>query len=202
MGKITCTPTTLPVNKTRLLQRKLTRGGWNEESNGGYQRGNGRALSQRKQYSYTALCESSSLGVFRPKAPSLQVVSICRHPSCLSSHEIFFCLKQRSWIWQACRCGCFRMACRLKVSRTYRWPGFCVYRNFPSHETLSNCLQCRKQKKKLDAKFKQEQKALYQQYYEDVYSLQIQNAELIQALEQVSPDYHRRLHHDGGPSSD
>ena len=42
-----------------------------------------------------------------------------------------------------------------------------------------------RQKKKLDAKFKQEQKALYQQYYEDVYTLQLQNAELVQALEQM-----------------
>ena len=46
-------------------------------------------------------------------------------------------------------------------------------------------VQCRQQKKKLDTKFKSDQKALYQQYYEDVYSLQIQNAELIQALEQL-----------------
>ena len=43
----------------------------------------------------------------------------------------------------------------------------------------------RKQKKKLTSKFKADQKALYQQYYEDVYALQIQNAELIQALEQM-----------------
>ena len=54
--------------------------------------------------------------------------------------------------------------------------------------SLSSCnkkQQCRRQKKKLDAKLKSEQKALYQQYYEDVYSLQIQNAELIAALEQL-----------------
>ena len=51
--------------------------------------------------------------------------------------------------------------------------------------SLRRLFQCRRQKKKLDLKFKNEQKALYQQYYEDVYSLQIQNAELIQALEQL-----------------
>ena len=45
--------------------------------------------------------------------------------------------------------------------------------------------QCRRQKKKLESKFKVDQKALYQQYYEDVYSLQIQNSELISALEQL-----------------
>lgn len=42
----------------------------------------------------------------------------------------------------------------------------------------------RRLKKKLDAKHKEEQKALYQQYYNDVYTLQTQNAELVQALEQ------------------
>lgn len=39
--------------------------------------------------------------------------------------------------------------------------------------------------KKLQAKHKEEQKAVYQQYYNDVYLLQQQNAELIAALEQL-----------------
>lgn len=39
-------------------------------------------------------------------------------------------------------------------------------------------------KKKLDKKHLEEQKALYQQYYNDVYTLQTQNQELAQALEQ------------------
>lgn len=39
-------------------------------------------------------------------------------------------------------------------------------------------------KKKLEAKHKEEQKAIYTQYYNDVYTLQAQNAELAQALEQ------------------
>jgi len=39
--------------------------------------------------------------------------------------------------------------------------------------------------KKLNAKHKEEQKAVYQQYYNDVYTLQQQNAELINALEQL-----------------
>ena len=39
-------------------------------------------------------------------------------------------------------------------------------------------------KKKLQAKHKEEQKAVYQQYYDDVYALQKSNAELIAALEQ------------------
>ena len=38
--------------------------------------------------------------------------------------------------------------------------------------------------KKLNTKFKKDQKDLYQQYYNDVYSLQQQNNELINALEQ------------------
>ena len=38
--------------------------------------------------------------------------------------------------------------------------------------------------KKLNAKHKQEQKEVYQQYYNDVYALQQQNTELINALEQ------------------
>jgi len=44
---------------------------------------------------------------------------------------------------------------------------------------------CRRQKKKLDSKHKTDQKALYTQYYNDVYTLQQQNAELVQALEQM-----------------
>lgn len=39
-------------------------------------------------------------------------------------------------------------------------------------------------KKKLQAKHKEEQKAVYQQYYDDVYTLQKNNAELVAALEQ------------------
>jgi hypothetical protein len=50
---------------------------------------------------------------------------------------------------------------------------------------LGGKFHTRRQKQKLDNKFKQEQKALYQQYYEDVYTLQLQNAELVQALEQM-----------------
>ena len=40
--------------------------------------------------------------------------------------------------------------------------------------------------KKLNAKHKEDQKVLYQQYYNDVYALQQQNAELLQALEQYA----------------
>ena len=43
----------------------------------------------------------------------------------------------------------------------------------------------RRLQRKLNAKHKEEQKAIYQQYYNDVYSLQQQNAELIAALEQL-----------------
>ena len=39
--------------------------------------------------------------------------------------------------------------------------------------------------KKLNTKFKKDQKELYTQYYNDVYTLQEQNAELINALEQM-----------------
>jgi hypothetical protein len=44
----------------------------------------------------------------------------------------------------------------------------------------------RRLKKKLDNKHKEEQKALYQQYYNDVYRLQQQNAELMATLEQYA----------------
>jgi hypothetical protein len=44
---------------------------------------------------------------------------------------------------------------------------------------------CRKLSKKTAMKHKEEQKALYQQYYTDVYTLQEQNAELVRALEQL-----------------
>ena len=44
----------------------------------------------------------------------------------------------------------------------------------------------RRLEKKLNAKFKADQKALYQQYYNDVYALQQQNAELMTALEQYA----------------
>jgi hypothetical protein len=40
-------------------------------------------------------------------------------------------------------------------------------------------------RKTLQAKHKQEQKALYQQYYQDVYTLQQQNADLVAAIEQM-----------------
>ena len=44
---------------------------------------------------------------------------------------------------------------------------------------------CGRLKKKLDSKHKSDQKALYTQYYNDVYTLQTEKAELIQALEQM-----------------
>jgi hypothetical protein len=43
----------------------------------------------------------------------------------------------------------------------------------------------RRKEKKLNAKHKEEQKALYTQYYNDVYTLQQQNTELAEALEQL-----------------
>lgn len=42
----------------------------------------------------------------------------------------------------------------------------------------------RRLKKKLEVKHKNEQKELYKQYYNDVYTLQQTNAELVAALEQ------------------
>ena len=42
-----------------------------------------------------------------------------------------------------------------------------------------------RKEKKLNLKHKEEQKALYTQYYNDVYTLQQQNSELGQALEQM-----------------
>ena len=44
-------------------------------------------------------------------------------------------------------------------------------------------IHTRRLKKKLQAKHKEEQKQLYQQYYDDVYLLQKNNAELVAALE-------------------
>ena len=50
---------------------------------------------------------------------------------------------------------------------------------------LGSSFHCGRLKKKLSGKHKSDQKALYTQYYNDVYSLQQQNAELVQALEQM-----------------
>ena len=44
---------------------------------------------------------------------------------------------------------------------------------------------CGRLQKKLNSKHKQDQKNLYTQYYNDVYNLQAEKAELIQALEQM-----------------
>lgn len=49
---------------------------------------------------------------------------------------------------------------------------------------LGGKFHSRRVTKKLNAKHKEEQKAVYQQYYNDVYTLQQQNAELVNALEQ------------------
>jgi hypothetical protein len=46
-------------------------------------------------------------------------------------------------------------------------------------------IHAQRKEKKLNKKHKEEQKALYTQYYNDVYSLQQQNSELVQALEQL-----------------
>jgi hypothetical protein len=46
-------------------------------------------------------------------------------------------------------------------------------------------VHAQRKEKKLNAKHKDEQKALYTQYYNDVYTLQQQNTELAQALEQM-----------------
>jgi len=43
----------------------------------------------------------------------------------------------------------------------------------------------RRLRKKLGAKHKEEQKALYKQYYSDVLALQTQNQELAEALQQM-----------------
>lgn len=50
---------------------------------------------------------------------------------------------------------------------------------------IGSKFHCSRQQKKLNSKHKSDQKALYTQYYNDVYSLQQQNAELVQALEQM-----------------
>jgi hypothetical protein len=50
---------------------------------------------------------------------------------------------------------------------------------------LGGKVHAQRKEKKLNAKHKEEQKALYTQYYNDVYTLQQQNAELAQALEQL-----------------
>ena len=50
---------------------------------------------------------------------------------------------------------------------------------------IGSKFHCGRLQKKLNSKHKADQKALYTQYYNDVYTLQQQNAELIQALEQM-----------------
>jgi hypothetical protein len=49
----------------------------------------------------------------------------------------------------------------------------------------------RKVTKKLNLKHKQEQKELYTQYYNDVYTLKEQNSKLVKALEQVGVKVNR-----------
>jgi hypothetical protein len=46
-------------------------------------------------------------------------------------------------------------------------------------------IHSRRKEKKLNSKHKDETKALYTQYYNDVYTLQQQNQELAEALEQM-----------------
>lgn len=46
-------------------------------------------------------------------------------------------------------------------------------------------IHSRRKEKKLQKKHKEEQKALYTQYYNDVYTLQEQNTELAEALEKL-----------------
>jgi hypothetical protein len=46
-------------------------------------------------------------------------------------------------------------------------------------------VHAQRKEKRMNAKHKDEQKALYTQYYNDVYRLQNENAELMQALEQL-----------------
>jgi hypothetical protein len=43
-------------------------------------------------------------------------------------------------------------------------------------------IHAQRKEKKLNARHKEEQKALYSQYYNDVYQLQQQNAEMSEAL--------------------
>jgi hypothetical protein len=50
---------------------------------------------------------------------------------------------------------------------------------------IGSKVHTRRKEKKLNAKHKEEQKALYTQYYNDVYTLQQQNAELARALEEL-----------------
>ncbi len=50
---------------------------------------------------------------------------------------------------------------------------------------LGGRFHSRRLKKKLDAKHKKDQKSLYTQYYNDVYTLQQQNVELAAALEKL-----------------
>lgn len=62
------------------------------------------------------------------------------------------------------------------------WVGTGV--TFFSGWMMGGFFHSRSTRNKLNIKFKKDQKELYQQYYNDVYSLQQQNAELINALEQ------------------
>jgi len=50
---------------------------------------------------------------------------------------------------------------------------------------LGGKFHAQRKEKKLNAKHKQDTKVLYTQYYNDVYTLQQQNAEMAQALEQL-----------------
>ena len=60
-----------------------------------------------------------------------------------------------------------------------------VFMGFGAGWLIGSKFHCSRLQKKLNSKHKSEQKALYTQYYNDVYTLQQQNAELVQALEQA-----------------
>ena len=57
---------------------------------------------------------------------------------------------------------------------------------------LGGKFHSRRLRKKLNAKHKEEQKQVYTDYYNDVYALQKQNAELMAALEQYAGHGARR----------
>lgn len=60
-----------------------------------------------------------------------------------------------------------------------------VFLGFAGGWFIGGKIHCRRMAKKLNAKHKQDQKQLYTQYYNDVYTLQEQNTELVKALEQM-----------------
>jgi hypothetical protein len=73
--------------------------------------------------------------------------------------------------------------CTLRTNRAFGWSKLLIGTGVGW--LLGGKVHAQRKEKKLNSKHKEEHKALYTQYYNDVYTLQKQNSELAEALEQL-----------------